>query len=453
MKYYALAFFFLFACALSTRPGIKVAIRNEQLNELRTALIPMAMDEIGSLDIDDIHHKEKAYEVSVTQIKVQIEEIPARNVEIKFINNTSDIELTVKNVDILGTADVRAKALFIKSHATAHLSVNDASCSTTLRLSTTSGKLTALSTNFALSLSKNNVQVSLKGGLLEKILNILIDIAKNHFFSKLTSEIESKVPSAITRALSKILSTLPTTLPLGSDLEVTYSIPTPPKMINDFLCLGIAGYVYPLHNKTKPLYEPAVDMVDYDMENKKNVQFFISEYTLETAVHALYEAGLMFIEYETQMFWNKHAMRCEISEVPRIDLDYSFIAWAPVKCSMVVFQDWFGESMAFDFRGDLEFVVEEFVKKAALFFDIKSFRLNSFFVTIPWVNWEIDFSFWKFLGNWMFKNVIMAVNHFLGKDGIQLPRFDGADYTYTAQKAMHKYFEITTTPTFDFSSL
>lgn len=129
-----------------------------------------------------------------------------------------------------------------------------------------------------------------------------------------------------------MLKTMPLDVEIGENIWITYGLTSAPINVNSFSTCGLSGYLYLKGHKQPPPYDPPAVPV-YDSGNSKGIQFFLTDYLLQTGIDAGYSANLYQVDLQYTILNYDLDMHCfAITKSPQITFNNSVKAFASGQC-------------------------------------------------------------------------------------------------------------------------
>lgn len=180
-------------------PGIGISVSEDGVNRGINVIIPYIFQYIGDISVPEVDF-DGGY---LKNIKMHIEEPAGDDVKLGFVHENNGAEFTVNNAKCDITSDFHYKWGFISVDGKADIKINKAAIDIELdsstQESTPSYELAPkLDTKkFTIDLNPNDIDITLTGGFVAKIANILIPTLKNSVIPDVIKQVESQVPTII----------------------------------------------------------------------------------------------------------------------------------------------------------------------------------------------------------------------------------------------------------------
>eukprot|EP00826_Nyctotherus_ovalis_P025797 TRINITY_DN2000_c0_g2_i13.p1 TRINITY_DN2000_c0_g2~~TRINITY_DN2000_c0_g2_i13.p1 ORF type:complete len:326 (+),score=75.54 TRINITY_DN2000_c0_g2_i13:24-980(+) len=254
-------------------------------------------------------------------------------------------------------------------------------------------------------------------------------------------QVKSKVPNLVTARVNKMLNDLPESIPVAEGLYMKYQFPEAPVIEDDFLVTHIVAYLHSEYDVAPPSI-PVTSVPEFDRENPKGVQFFVSDYVVKSALHALFRLKKL-IRIERMVRDHLIAMNCSLNELPDFRFHNAINASASVTCDIVIDNN---TNSHLQVSADFEMALVASVRKAIVYFAIDKFSISKLnFKVLSFLN----FDWFRRAVNEVVAGSIGVVNAQLGREGIPLPAIKGIDYNETSQYIGDGYTMISMNPVFN----
>ncbi len=440
-----LVIFLLAVSIFGLKPGMKNALRNQVVIDFKNAVVPIVSRQIEHLVLPDIHTKSDGFDITVSNIHININPIQPAQINIEFLAGTSSIRFGGSGFGMSGSAHIHAKWKFISKSMDADVGVRDTSFSTQITMFSNAGKPNINVDNVQVGISGGNVSIHIHGDIINKIIEFVANLLKGHIVKEVVGQIQAKVPPLVTQTVNARLNTLPSDIDISPSLNMKYSFPYAPFVRGDYLFTGISAYIHPKGNPNPPPYEPK-DMPEFDPANPKGIQFFISDFVVKSSIDGTFGIGLFTLSLERDMIGHHIKMTCKATQAP----DFNFVNAVDVavsaECAVVFDND---PNNAFTLIADVHVNLKEYMKQAVIFFTIQEAKFTKLDYR---QDHPVDIEWFKNGVNDVLAVMVEIVNADLGQRGIPLPVVQGIDYTDTAQYVRDGYMVVGTNPIFHFTT-
>jgi len=216
----------------------------------------------------------------------------------QFLHASNGAELTVSNAQAELTSDFHYKWSFISVDGKADIKIKKAAIDIELDTSTQQStpayelapKLEA--NKFTIDVSPDDIDITLTGGLVAKIANILIPLLKNSVIPQLIKQVETTAVTTINTQVDQDLQIY------GSQEEIPYlggvtadyaQIGGPQFTDANIFQMGVNGTFFDSQHVKTPSMTPAAFTL-HDPKGKDG-QAYLTEYTVQTALESGFSTG------------------------------------------------------------------------------------------------------------------------------------------------------------------
>jgi hypothetical protein len=454
MKSSILLLLFFTLTLSADKPGLKVAIHHNEITDLKKHIIPEIMSQLKDLNAPDIDLVIPGTEIGIKVHKIHshLYDILQEDIQVDFIPDSSTVKVLVKDISAYWEANIEANLIVIKRSAYASIHMNNLGFSFQVLSGAKEGRATVQITDFKVDLQKKTFDFIIRGDFFAELLERLANMLEDAAVAIVKAALEQIIPGTLNTLFSFILETIPQKIELGP-IGLTYYIPEPPAIKDNFFCTGISAYLYPVDDPKKPEFEP-VDMMDYDPDCGQNLQFFLSDYTIKSAIHAMHEIDILNFNMTTQFLWGDHDFGCWMTEKPEFKFNTSVISYTGAsKCKVVLFNEgWFKDNLHFSIGGAIEFKMRQLTTDTHIAFLIDIFELSDFFVQFPFLDYEFSLNWLLYLLNDALDLISEEINKHLEKLKLPLPTIDGLGVDDNKEELQEGFLQIAFTPKLDFST-
>jgi len=439
-KFLILLTFLHFALAASITMGN--ALRNQVVIDFKNAIVPIISKQIEHIVLQDIHGKQNGVEYWITKIHIYVNAINPAQINIEFIS-PSTLRFTGTSLSMRGTATAKAKWTIFQKTVSVEIGIKNAGISTSVILVPVNNKPNIRITEFKLGISSGNVHIKISGGLIGKIIDLLVNVLKPHIVKNVVSAVQSKVPPLVARSVNDKLNTLPNDIKVSDKIFMKYSFPNAPAVKSGYLVTGIVAYLYPAGDP-RPPPGPIAPMPEIDHQNSKGVQFFLSDFVVRSGLNTAFKLNLMSAQVNTKVDNRPISMKCLVTKLPDFKFANAIKASADGTCTVSLDND---PKPKFEVILSIGLELSEKVKNAILFFNAEKLQL----IKVDFKKLvDIDIEWFKKKINDVMAAVLAAINGELGQKGIPLPTIKEVDYSDIIQYVSNGYTMIGTTPIFRF---
>lgn len=188
-------------------PGIGASVTQTGISTAKTVVAPYLYKFLGNLTVPDVTFDGG----SLTNIKMSVPQPDLSSINLDLVAAENGIELSANDNDAHLTSDFTFKYLFISVSGKADIKVKNAKIDAKLDLSTQQGTPTYdLAPKievgaFDLDINSDDVDITLTGGAVSKIANILIPLLKSTVIPQVISTAKSTVTTLINTTVDQDL--------------------------------------------------------------------------------------------------------------------------------------------------------------------------------------------------------------------------------------------------------
>jgi hypothetical protein len=416
------------------------ALRNQVVIDFKNAIVPIISKQIEHVRLPDIKGKQSGIHYEITNIDIYVNPINPSQINVQFVSG-STLKFSGTSFGMRGSAKAKVKWTIISKTVSVSISISNAGFSTSIALKAVNNKPNIQITQFDLSISSGNVHISVSGGLIGKVINLIVGLMKGHIVSNVVSGIRGSAPGIITKKVNSILDKLPSDIKITNNIYMKYEFPVAPVIRNGYMFTGIVAYLHPANDPSPPP-GPMRPIPEFDANNARGVQFFISDYVVRSALNAAFKLNLLYININRKISNRQVIMSCKVDKLPDFAFDNAIQATASGICDVALDND---PTPKFQLLATIQLVLQEKIKNAIIFFsgDKLTFSKLDFKIIKP-----VDIEWFKNAINEVFKVVLEVINGELGQKGIPLPTIKEMDYTDIIQYIGAGFTMVGTTPVF-----
>jgi hypothetical protein len=130
---------------------------------------------------------------------------------------------------------------------------------------------------------------------------------KGHIVSNVVSGIRDSASGIITTKVNLILNGLPSDIKVTNNIYMKYEFPVAPVIRNGYMFTGIVAYLHPA-NDPSPLPGPMRPIPEFDANNTRGIQFFVSDYIVRSAINSAFKLNLLTIKVNKKIGERQIAM-------------------------------------------------------------------------------------------------------------------------------------------------
>jgi len=435
-----LAFLFIVTC-MATNPGVKVAIKQKFMLDLKDQIIPIIKGMIGIIRIGDFEFDAGPIHIRVYDIRIRVTNMGGSGIEL--IPNSNRMNIRIADLGCLGTFGVEWRFGFLHDGFNGDIGLHNVGVSLMMAFGyDEKGKPTAEAVNCGISIDANNVDLQFNGNVWADVANQLAPRFKPIIADTARGNLQSAVPANLNSILNGMLSKMPLVVDIGPNMAIAFRLISPPWVIRDNFCVSIAGYIFAKNKPVPPPYEPK-PCPDYEPDSPKTIQFFLTDYVVRSALDAAYNAGLMDIKYTIAVDNYDLTFECEAKSAPILAFNSSISVTANGDCKIVGKNRVTSEQLEFGIAADLISNLNETIANQTLYFKIIHAGVQNMKIINPnnhnlkWFEERI---------NDILDQTANALNILLGQRGIQLPSIPGIIYQTIEEYAKDGYIEALVTP-------
>lgn len=434
----------IFLVCLNVALGISYtmsnALKNQVVIDFKNAIVPIISKEIEHMQLDDIKGKSSGIHYEVTKIHVHVNPINPSQINIEFLGG-STLRFSGNSFSMKGTARARAKWAFIRKTVDVSMSISKVSFSTSILLKSVNNKPNIQISQFKVDISSGNVNIKIKGGLIGAVINLIVKMMKGHLVKEVVKILVKKAPGAIVTKVNTILNGLPSDIKITNEVYMKYQFPVAPTIKNGYLLTGIIAYLHPANDPAPPP-GPISPMPEIDTKYNRQLQFFVSDYIVRSAVNAAFKLKLMTIKVNRKLDNRQILMNCLASKLPEFRFNNAITASVSGYCTVSLDGD---PDPKFQVSAVLDLELVETIKNAVIFFSANklSFSQLEFKMIKP-----VDIEWFKKGINKVFAIILEVINGELGQRGIPLPSIKEIDYRDVVQYVGNGFTMVGTTPKF-----
>ncbi len=315
----------LCSIVLALGPGVKVAIKQSTINNIKDQAIPIIMRQLKEITVPNINGNAGPIKYSISSIRARMESLAPSNVAIRLIPNSNRVGVSVSNLRGSGNFHVEFQFLFIKAGVDGSASINGVGVNVEMAFAYDGeGRPTANVAQFGINMGVNNVGISFSGSILAALVNVVVNLLKPIFVNIMRSILNNAVPGVMNNLINQLIRQLPMSVDISPALAIAFRLPKTPWVNSDYMCVAIAGYVYYKPSPHPPAYEPKA-CPDYEPASQKGIHFFLTDYVIRSALDATYSAGLMTIQVPVQADQYDIVMDCGATSAPVLQFSNSIV--------------------------------------------------------------------------------------------------------------------------------
>ena len=313
-------------CELSSSQAtVKVAISNEQITIAKDTFLPYIVPMLETAHYSDSLKKIGLWEFKVSDTTVSIEPIdPYTQAFIELVPNSNYLNVSVFHLTLNQSQHYKYKDI----EFTVEANITDVDFYVVMQLNTLDGHPNITCRDVNVTADKNKIDVHVVGmvGVIDDILDGVLDIAREEFYSNSMHYLEKGFVQDLDNLTNIFVNTLPTSVLIGEDFRIKYYLPKDPYIIENYLTVMLAGEIIykgqPISVPTEQSYIP-----DYYAEDTTGIQIFLSQDLIENVAEVGFNAGLFQVK-DVKFFKGYADISCNISDVPALDFTTGVITFS-----------------------------------------------------------------------------------------------------------------------------
>ena len=275
-------------------PGLGGSISQEGVNNAKNVAVPIVFDFIKDVQIPEIDITDGKF----TNLDIHIPQPDINNVAMNLNSATNGVELVANQLTTTITSDFTFKYIITVS-GKADIKIKNMGVDLELGLSTQPGTPSSELAPMlkvdksAITINPDDVDITLSGGLVTKIANILIPLIKSSLIPQIVSTVDDTLKSLITGTVDPDLAKY------GNEIEIPYLAGVTfdysqynggPKISTDkILAMTLNGTFF---NAEKPAPSPHTPApLPARKATGKTAQGYLTDYVLNTAFDAGFSTG------------------------------------------------------------------------------------------------------------------------------------------------------------------
>lgn len=434
----------IFLVCLNVALGISYtmsnALKNQVVIDFKNAIVPIISKEIEHMKLGDIKGKSGHIHYEITEIQVNVNPINPAQISIQFVGG-STLRFSGNSFSMKGTARARARWAFIRKTVGVTMSIDKVGFSTSILLKSVNNKPNIHISQFTVDINSGNVHIKIKGGLIGAIINLIVKMMKGHLVKNVVKGLVDKAPGLIVTKVNTILNNLPSDIRITNEVYMRYQFPVAPNIKDGYLLTGIIAYLHPVNDPSPPP-GPISPMPTIDTKFGRQIQFFMSDYVVRSAVNTAFKLKLLTIKINKKLDNRQILMNCLANKLPEFKFNNAISASVSGHCTVSLDND---PDPKFQVFAVLDLELVENIKNAVVFFSANklSFSQLNFKMIKP-----VDIEWFKKGINKVFAIILEVINGELGQRGIPLPSIKEIDYRDIVQYVGNGFTMIGTTPKF-----
>lgn len=284
--------FFIFVVGTqSALPGIKTSVSLSAIHYFTQIGLPIVEEKLQNLDIAGIatdadtpigHVNISVSDISVNHLKIADTNIslsPPNNLILAMMVTGVEIDLNWKyTVDHLP---------LLSDHGDANITIYQASIIIEITVGEENGKPTAATSECRVMFGMLDIKVHGGAGV---VYQFIIDLLSKTIQDVVQKELTKQLPVIIDNSLSSVLSSLPIVEKLDDEVEINYELTQAPSVSSSHVSLSVLGEFYSVSN---PKPAPYIAAPLPDSETDEMIQFFVSDFSVNSASYSFFSADMM----------------------------------------------------------------------------------------------------------------------------------------------------------------
>lgn len=275
-------------------PGFGMSVTEAGVNKGKDVLLPYIFENIGDMHIDEVDF-DGGY---LKNIDVHIDQPASQNVKFNFLNADNGLGLLVNGAVSEINADFKYKWSFITVDGKANIKLKnigvDVEIDAGTQESTPSYELAPKldAKKFNINVNPDDIDITLTGGLVAKIANILIPLLKNSVIPQTLQQVEGTAKDMINGQIDDDLKIYGSQeeIPYLGGVTVDYAQIGGPQFTQDQVFqMGMNGTFFDSQHLHAPTGEPAT----YALHDPQGLdaQGYLTDFTVNSALESGFTTG------------------------------------------------------------------------------------------------------------------------------------------------------------------
>lgn len=297
----ALSAILLCSAVSATAAGIATSVDIGVVQNVKNYAMPMMIHTINTMTIPDM----EVDDFTITNMKVDLDPIDPQYIQIALDQADNAIVMTAQNIAGVIKGDFKYKWFIISCHGSFEADIEKGGASMSMKM-----PLLAQSINnkllpgidikdLQLSINKKKVDISLSGSIMADIADLFVDIFEGLVIDMLESEIEKHAPAIIVQEVNTAFqqSGGQIVIPELGSMAFDYAFTAHPNVSDSQIDVYVNGTVF---NATFGEISPNEGFGDLtvDTASKNMVQLDVSQYTADSLMLTLHEAGKLQFKFD-----------------------------------------------------------------------------------------------------------------------------------------------------------
>ena len=476
------ALFALLLVSLSkaSTTGFVTGLTSDAINDFKDSALPFILSQAEDTEIPSqtyhVGHGRFKVLLMASNIKVSALELDVEKTKVEF-SEPDRISLTIAGISGESSLDWSYDSALAGDQGSASIDLLETTAAMDVKLQEDQGKIVVEIENMVLSIRDLKIQIlnNPSADLANWVLSVFNDKLKD----LIEESVSGNLKETFQRELNKIIGTYPSIINIGeTPLAVNYSLSTPPKVTDQYLQINSLGLFL---NKDKPELNPPIpapkELPDFNPDSK-DIQSFVSDYTINSAFYSAFTAGLLQanitsesvpsispIQLTTSSLDNiipglvkkygknkKVDLACEAQKSPVISLQadesHGLIKGEiDTACGVIVRDE--GQAVVLDMV--LDFNGTAYLKDSFLKGSLKGMEITQLEARDNVLDKPVDTQGMMDLFNMAIELVLPSLDTLIFGKGIPLPKIDYVDLTDSEVVIKDGYVYVQATPHYNFN--
>lgn len=303
------------------QPGAKIAVNTSIYEDVIKIILPKLDKKYANVTLENYTRKIPLFEVNFTNNSLQLSSMDPSQVSYMFKNASSKVSVKVfaieANVTIFASYDMAG----LKDHLKCEAYMKYVYIDSEITSSVTPTGLPYVLAKAKLHLDPSKAELVFTGGFTSKVLELMEPIVKYFIAESVDISINRNLHKVIEDEINTIINTFTVDMPINSYINVSYDLSSASFYYDDALSTPLTGFIYYTGHKVAPTYNPPA-IPDWDLGSKFNVQFFLSEYLLNSGLLAAWNHDLFTYGFDYDLIDPIYMkLHCNATEVPKLFID------------------------------------------------------------------------------------------------------------------------------------
>lgn len=270
-------------------PGLKLALTPAAINDFIQHLVPQVLDQLQPLTIQNF----TAGGYTISNLVIQEMFLATNATHVEF--DQGDLTFSTESFGLDARCNLQGNLLFglIPMNFNTGAAKNQSKLKFTVAFDYTDDEVRLLITEFEIKIQ--DLKFFFPQTVMGKLASTLTDLLRSPIQSILSSVLSRQLKTVFTAVINQMYEHIPSTMPIPKiPLGVNLTSIWVPAISPDYILISPIGTFY---NLQKPdslpnIPEPAGSLT-FNYTSEHAVQAVVTEYTINTALHAIWETGLL----------------------------------------------------------------------------------------------------------------------------------------------------------------